>query len=187
VEHDQCSQSFPLPPQLSQQPPLQHHHQSHNNAHGVSPSWNQSGSSPTHSRPEGQTNIEALPSPLNGAQIHHVCHALRNAPHIATNDPPSVLCKRTDSGPVFLQPQSVPLVAAKEVPETSNKAHKSGLPVWQIFLITMGFIIFVFPFAILVAHCLAWFIVYKAEARLGEVRSGLLRGGEMKLCLCGRG
>jgi hypothetical protein len=61
------------------------------------------------------------------------------------------------------------------------------MALWQILLITMGFIIFVFAFAILVAHCLVWSLVYKTEARLGEVRAGLLRGGEMKLCLCGRG
>jgi hypothetical protein len=36
----------------------------------------------------------------------------------------------------------------------------------------------------LTAHCLAWFIVYKTEARLGEVRKGLLRGGDMRVCLC---
>lgn len=73
-----------------------------------------------------------------------------------------------------------------EVPRASN-APKAGTTLWQILLLTMGIIIFVFAFAILVAHCLAWFLVYKTEARLGEVRSGLLRGGEMKLCLCGRG
>jgi hypothetical protein len=42
-------------------------------------------------------------------------------------------------------------------------------------------------FAMLIAHCLAWFIVYKTEARLGEARRGLVQGGEMKLCLCARG
>jgi hypothetical protein len=41
-------------------------------------------------------------------------------------------------------------------------------------------------FTVLIAHCLAWFIVYKAEARLGELRAGILRGGEMRVCLCTR-
>ncbi|KAF2027838.1 hypothetical protein EK21DRAFT_114473 [Setomelanomma holmii] len=41
--------------------------------------------------------------------------------------------------------------------------------------------------AVLTIYCLAWFIVYHTEARLGEARRGLLSGGEMRLCLCGRG
>lgn len=45
-------------------------------------------------------------------------------------------------------------------------------------------IFFVLAFAMLIAHCLAWFLVSKTEARLGDVRKGLLTGGEMKLCLC---
>lgn len=76
---------------------------------------------------------------------------------------------------------------SKEAPKASSKEPRTGMPHWQVLLVTMGLIIFVFAFAILIAHCLAWFLVYKTEARLGEVRSGLLRGGEMKLCLCGRG
>lgn len=42
-------------------------------------------------------------------------------------------------------------------------------------------------FAILIAHSLATFIVYKTEARLGEARRGIAQGGEMRLCLCARG
>jgi uncharacterized membrane protein len=75
----------------------------------------------------------------------------------------------------------------KKESKASGKAPRLGLPLWQVLLVIMGCIIFVFAFAILIAHCLAWFLVYKTEARLGEVRAGLLRGGEMKLCLCGRG
>jgi hypothetical protein len=33
---------------------------------------------------------------------------------------------------------------------------------------------------------MAWFIVSKTEARLGEVRKGLLRGGDMRVCLYAR-
>ncbi|KAJ8111304.1 hypothetical protein OPT61_g6076 [Boeremia exigua] len=74
-----------------------------------------------------------------------------------------------------------------ETGKSPREAYKFGLLHWQTWLVVMGLIIFIFAFAILVAHCLAWFLVYKTEARLGEVRSGLLRGGEMKLCLCGKG
>jgi hypothetical protein len=58
--------------------------------------------------------------------------------------------------------------------------------VWTVIAILAG-IFFVLLFAILIAHCLAWFIVYKTEARLGEARRGLVQGGEMRLCLCARG
>jgi hypothetical protein len=58
--------------------------------------------------------------------------------------------------------------------------------VWTIVAILAG-ILLVLLFAALIAHCLAWFIVYKTEARLGEARRGLVQGGEMRLCLCARG
>jgi hypothetical protein len=48
-------------------------------------------------------------------------------------------------------------------------------------------ILLVLAFALLVAHCVAWFVVYKTEARLGEARREVLKGGEMRLCLCARG
>ena len=57
----------------------------------------------------------------------------------------------------------------------------------QTIALILAFIVFVFAFAVLVAHCLAWFIVYKTESRLGEVRKGLLRGGDMRVCLCAHG
>ncbi|KAF2728657.1 hypothetical protein EJ04DRAFT_581182 [Polyplosphaeria fusca] len=53
--------------------------------------------------------------------------------------------------------------------------------------LVLGILLFIFGFAVLTAHCLAWFIVYKTEARLGEVRRGVVRGGEMRVCLCARG
>lgn len=83
--------------------------------------------------------------------------------------------------------EAVPKEVPKEAYRVSKIRPKFGLPLWQILSVTMGSLVFILVFALLVAHCLAWFLVYKTEARLGEVRSGLLRGGEMKLCLCGRG
>lgn len=56
----------------------------------------------------------------------------------------------------------------------------------QVIVLIFAFVIFVFVFAILVAHCMAWFVVYKAEVRLGDLRKGLLRGGDMRVCLCAR-
>lgn len=50
----------------------------------------------------------------------------------------------------------------------------------------LGILVCIFAFAVLIAHCLAWFIVYKTEARLGEVRQGVMRGGEMRVCLCAK-
>jgi hypothetical protein len=58
--------------------------------------------------------------------------------------------------------------------------------VWTSVAVLAG-ILLTLLFAILIAHCLAWFIVYKTEARLGEARRGLVQGGEMRLCLCARG
>jgi hypothetical protein len=51
----------------------------------------------------------------------------------------------------------------------------------------LGVALFILGFAVLIAHCLALFIVYKTEARLGEIRTGVVRGGEMRVCLCARG
>jgi hypothetical protein len=82
---------------------------------------------------------------------------------------------------------SKPTPKATTVNANSNEARKWAMPLWQVLLILMGLIVFVFAFALLVAHCLVWFLVYKTESRLGELRTGLLRGGEMKLCLCSRG
>jgi hypothetical protein len=104
-----------------------------------------------------------------------------------TSEPPKVTPKESWTDAVKHEPKHVAKAYPPEVPRTTSTAPKASMALWQILLITMGFIIFVFAFAILVAHCLVWSLVYKTEARLGEVRAGLLRGGEMKLCLCGRG
>jgi hypothetical protein len=72
--------------------------------------------------------------------------------------------------------------------EKENGRKTCGLMsfLWTLLAILAGLLLFLF-FAILTAHCLAWFIVYKTEARLGEARRGLVQGGEMRLCLCARG
>jgi hypothetical protein len=69
----------------------------------------------------------------------------------------------------------------------TEKESKSLMAVvWTILAILAG-IVLVLGAVVLMIHCLAWFIVYQTEARLGEARRGLLAGGEMRLCLCGRG
>lgn len=68
---------------------------------------------------------------------------------------------------------------------TRNRSGRS-ISVVQATALVLFFIIFIFVFAILVAHCLAWLVVYKTEVRLGELRKGLLRGGDMRVCLCAR-
>ena len=103
------------------------------------------------------------------------------------SEPPKVMPKKSWTDAAKHDLKDAAKAYPPEVPRTTSTAPKAGMALWQTLLITMGFIIFVFAFAVLVAHCLAWFLVYKTEARLGEVRAGLLRGGEMKLCLCGRG
>jgi hypothetical protein len=71
--------------------------------------------------------------------------------------------------------------------EQEKKAENPIMPVFWIVLAILAGSLLVLAFAMLVAQCLAWFIVYKTEARLGEARKGLVQGGEMRLCLCARG
>lgn len=66
----------------------------------------------------------------------------------------------------------------------TRKSRPFSIP--EIVCISLALILIIVILAILIAHCLAWFIVYKTEARLGEVRKGLLRGGDMRVCLCAR-
>jgi hypothetical protein len=80
---------------------------------------------------------------------------------------------------------------SKIAPETTRQQDKHRAPpimsvLWTTLAVISG-IFLVFSFAALIAHCLAWFIVYKTEARLGDARRGLVQGGEMRLCLCARG
>jgi hypothetical protein len=82
----------------------------------------------------------------------------------------------------------------KERPQEQKEQHKERKEarthlmsiVWTGVAVLAG-ILLILAFAILIAHCLAWFIVYKTEARLGEAKRGLVQGGEMRLCLCARG
>jgi hypothetical protein len=76
---------------------------------------------------------------------------------------------------------------AHPAPESFPRDRSSRPSVFQIIAFLATFLIFIFAFAVLTAHCLAWFIVYKTESRLGEVRQGLLRGGDMRVCLCAHG
>lgn len=69
----------------------------------------------------------------------------------------------------------------------TKKEGKAIMPfIWTTIAVLTGLLLVV-GVVILMIHCLAWFIVYQTEARLGEARRGLLMGGEMRLCLCGRG
>ncbi|KAF1928498.1 uncharacterized protein M421DRAFT_92243 [Didymella exigua CBS 183.55] len=106
---------------------------------------------------------------------------------VTGHDPSENSAKQSPMDTGKSSPKDVVKQAPIGAPRPSGKDRKISMPLWQILLVAMGFVTFVFAVAILVAHCLAWFLVYKTEARLGEVRAGLLRGGEMKLCLCGRG
>jgi hypothetical protein len=70
---------------------------------------------------------------------------------------------------------------------SAKKKGKSKPGVMSAVWICIGIfavLLFILTFAILVAHCLAWFLVYKTEARLGEARRGIMQRGEMRLCLC---
>jgi len=165
--------------------------------------------------PSHFTEIESLPSPFDGSPPPSAYHEPRNVPltktrkgscchhshwrHVSSDasrplSPSNSLAAPNEASNAV--PREAPKPATVETAEDDMKqiekeatraASKHGPIPWRPLLIVMGLIIFIFAFAILVAHCLAWFLVYKTEARLGEVRSGLLRGGEMRLCLCGKG
>jgi hypothetical protein len=92
-----------------------------------------------------------------------------------------------DTAPTTHTPQEHFQAKAKDHTKISKE---DPTPVASILWTTVAILAGVFLvllFGILIAHCLAWFIVYKTEARLGEARRGLVQGGEMRLCLCARG
>lgn len=66
----------------------------------------------------------------------------------------------------------------------ANKTIRRGMSRLWLFIWALAILLFILSFAILIAHCLAWFLVYKTEARLGEARRGIVQGGNMRLCLC---
>ncbi|KAF2845733.1 hypothetical protein T440DRAFT_256730 [Plenodomus tracheiphilus IPT5] len=65
----------------------------------------------------------------------------------------------------------------------AEKKSKGMLLVW-VGAAIVAVLLFLLAFAVLIAHCLAWFLVYKTEARLGEARRGIMMSGDMRLCLC---
>jgi len=85
------------------------------------------------------------------------------------------------------------LRAVNEMQEKKEAKHEpEGIrtftwgPLWAT-LAFLGVLLLLVAYALLIAWCLALFIVYQTEARLGEARRGLVQGGEMRLCLCARG
>lgn len=165
--------------------------------------------------PSQCTGSESLPSPFDVSPLPSACHAPRIPP--PTENRRSSCChhrhcRHGHSDTSHPHSPIVPPAATKEASETPSQevsepptkgtykdniekeaptavriAHKASRVPWRTLLVVLGLITYIFAFAILIAHCLAWFLVYKTEARLGEVRRGLLRGGEMRLCLCGKG
>ncbi|KAF2018247.1 hypothetical protein BU24DRAFT_479648 [Aaosphaeria arxii CBS 175.79] len=72
------------------------------------------------------------------------------------------------------------------IPRRTSERSLSATSAAWITLQLMSVALIVFLILVLIAHCMAWFVVYKTESRLGDVRRGLLRGGEMRMCLCTR-
>jgi hypothetical protein len=73
------------------------------------------------------------------------------------------------------------------VSASAKKKSKRKSSVMSAIWICVGVfavLVSIFIFAVLIAHCLAWFLIYKTEVRLGEARRGIMQGGEMRLCLC---
>jgi len=105
--------------------------------------------------------------------------------------PPPPAPLRYDTTSALTSPPELPPPTPKSnsnpAPAPFANDRRSSPSLFQSIALVLVFIIFVFAFAVLIAHCLAWFIVYKTESRLGEVRKGLLRGGDMRVCLCAHG
>ncbi|EOA92215.1 uncharacterized protein SETTUDRAFT_30682 [Exserohilum turcica Et28A] len=82
-------------------------------------------------------------------------------------------------------PESVALTTT-DSPKAKKRHGKKDRVMSGVWLCLgiLGFLLFLFIFAILIAHCLAWFLVYKTEARLGDARRGIMKSGDMRLCLC---
>lgn len=105
---------------------------------------------------------------------------------------------RIESGSSFMPPSTSPSRAdtptsdtiAKNTAQPNTQENTSmkpdSLSVLSLVSRILAVLLFILGFAVLIAHCLAWFLVYKTEARLGEARRGLVRGGDMRLCLCAK-
>lgn len=85
------------------------------------------------------------------------------------------------------QESSVNVSKASKPKDQSQQDSEAGMSILWTSVAVLAGVFLILLCAILIAHCLAWFIVYKTEARLGEARRGLVTGGEMRLCLCARG
>ncbi|KAF1960070.1 hypothetical protein CC80DRAFT_284558 [Byssothecium circinans] len=135
---------------------------------------------------EGERGAENLDAPVedNGERISANVRATT-----PLDDPtlPSSLSSLNLNVPESLA--RLPSCPSKASSALSQSQEPRGhhLSVFRWIVLVLASVIFVFAFAILVGHCLAWFVVYKTESRLGEAKSGLLRGGEMRMCLCARG
>jgi hypothetical protein len=110
-------------------------------------------------------------------------HSVPTAPHL-THSPVQMKESQTAvrSGPEAQETSTLPTPQ----PAAATTESRGRLTLVQSIVLVLASVLFVFAFAILVAHCMAWFIVSKTEARLGEVRKGLLRGGDMRVCLYAR-
>ncbi|RYN33141.1 hypothetical protein AA0114_g12010 [Alternaria tenuissima] len=99
---------------------------------------------------------------------------LEDMPRLTSTPPPAPATKNCAS-----------VDATKSAPAKKKSKRIPGLisAIWicvGVFTVLVSILIF----AVLIAHCLAWFLIYKTEARLGEARRGIMQGGEMRLCLC---
>jgi hypothetical protein len=207
--HDQYLPARSKPPQTPQEP-LPMRRPSQSIPHDVPLQETPLKSSKTQSISPRSREPCSLPSPLDGSPLQSTHRlpqtipltkdTLKQAAKVSetpVKSPSVQILKPKVNKAVSDKPTNAAVIApcepSKPNPDvtavnTNRKENRKwAMPLWQVLLLLMGLIIFVFAFAILVAHCLAWFLVYKTESRLGQVRTGLLRGGEMKLCLCSRG
>jgi len=87
-----------------------------------------------------------------------------------------------------VQAKTEPKAQAKtEEKNAEAETRRSYTRILWTSLAAVGGLLLLSAYAILIAYCLAWFIVYQTEARLHETRRGLIQGGDMRLCLCSRG
>jgi hypothetical protein len=87
--------------------------------------------------------------------------------------------------PTPAQQVSAPQSTSKPAPAKKKPKAKSIVmsAVWFCVAI-LAVLLSILAFAILIAHCLAEFLIHKTEGRLGEARRSIMQGGEMRLCLC---
>jgi len=71
-------------------------------------------------------------------------------------------------------------------PVSRCRKIRSGVSLFQTIVLLLGLLLFVFAVAVLVAHGLPWFVVYKTESILSDVRDEILSQGDMRICLCAK-